>query len=100
MISEQGWYEMLRQFTTAGAQPEGSSPVWTVLWLYLPDFNNEGNMNVIKNIPRLGNNYNENDLDPYWKEDESCSGFIVDDGCNWRWEEMNLITFTPQICLD
>ena len=38
MITEQGWYEMLRQFTTAGAVPEGSDPVWSVLWLYLPDF--------------------------------------------------------------
>jgi len=47
MITQQGWYEMLREFTTAGTVIEGSEPIWQVLWLYLPDYLNEGNMNVI-----------------------------------------------------
>lgn len=38
---------MLREFSTAGAITEGSEPIWQVLWLYLPDYLNEGNMNVI-----------------------------------------------------
>lgn len=86
---------MLRIYTTAAQVPEGSTAVWTVLWLYLPDYLNEGKMSEIKNIPRKGNTYSANDPNPYWSQDENCSGFIVGDGCNWRWEEMNLITFTP-----
>lgn len=57
-------------------------------------------MNVITNVPRVGNTFSENDQNPYWKQEDSCSGFTVDDSCKWRWEEMELITFTPQICLD
>ena len=67
MITEQGWYEMLREFTTAGQITEGSDPIWEVLWLYLPDYLNEGNMNVIENIPRLGNTQKATDPDPFWK---------------------------------
>ena len=67
MITEQGWYEMLRQFTTAGSFPEGSSPVWTVLWLYLPNFTQQGKMNVIKNVPQVGSTYSDNDTNPFWQ---------------------------------
>ena len=91
---------MLREYTTAGQASEGSDRIWEVLWLYLPDYKNEGNMNVIPNIPKIGKTFQENDPDPFWSQDEGCSGFIVGEKCNWRWEEMNLITFTPQICLD
>jgi|LauGreDrversion4_2_1035121.scaffolds.fasta_scaffold61383_1 hypothetical protein len=58
---------MLREFTTAGQITEGSDPIWEVLWLYLPDYLNEGNMNVIENIPRLGNTQRATDPDPFWK---------------------------------
>lgn len=57
---------MLREFTTAAATSEGSKPTWEVLWLFLPDYNNEGNMSEIITIPKIGNVYDENDPDPYW----------------------------------
>jgi len=41
-----------------------------------------------------------NDPNPYWKQDEKCAGRTVSDDCNWRWEEMSLVTFTPKVCLE
>lgn len=57
-------------------------------------------MNEIRNIPRQGNSFDINDPDPFWQQDKLCGGFIVSDDCNWRWDEMELVTFTPKICLD
>ncbi len=57
---------MLREYTTAGQASEGSDRIWEVLWLYLPDYKNEGNMNVIQNIPKIGKTFQENDPDPFW----------------------------------
>lgn len=57
---------MLREYTTAGQAAEGSEPIWEVLWLYLPDYKNQGNMNVIPNIPKIGKTFDLNDPDPFW----------------------------------
>lgn len=90
-----GWYEFLRQYTVASIAPEGSSPTWQVLWLHIPNYINNGQMGDIINIPQPGNKFDPNDPNPYWKQDEKCAGRTVSDNCDWRWEEMNLVTFTP-----
>jgi hypothetical protein len=52
-------------------------------------------MNSIEKIP------NKNFSDYFWKEDEYCSGFTVSDtDCNLRYNEMQLISYTPLPCLD
>lgn len=48
-VTREGWFELLRQFVTA-ADIEGAQ-TWTVLWLYIPDFTKQGQMNTIVNIP-------------------------------------------------
>jgi hypothetical protein len=50
-------------------------------------------MNTIKSIPNkqgvAGN---------YWTQTDSCAGFTVSAECPWRFEEMQLISFTPKEC--
>ena len=36
----------------------------------------------------------------YWTETKECGGFIVGDDCQWRFEEMSLISYTPKECID
>ena len=55
-------------------------------------------MNTIVNVPKDGNTFDPNDPDPYWKQNDACAGPIVSDDCIWRYEEMSLVTFTPQMC--
>lgn len=98
-ITENGWFELLRQFMHAAyLQPE-TQPAWEVLWLYVPDYLQQGKMATIINVPRVGNSFDPNDSDPYWRQSDSCSGPIVSDECEWRYEEMKMVTFTPAICV-
>ena len=40
---------------------------------------------------------NEGD-EPCWVQDELCSGFKIDQRCQWRYDEMELVSFTPKEC--
>lgn len=51
-------------------------------------------------MPKIGNSYDLNDPDPFWRQTDACAGPIVSDDCQWRYEEMAMVTFTPSICLD
>ena len=78
-----------------------SEPIWGVLWLYIPDYNMQGRMRSIKSIPALNPNRGDSSAaEPFWKEETECAGFYVGKDCKWRTEEMQLITFTPEQCLD
>jgi len=90
----------LRQYTIAAETVGATEPSWRLLWLFIPDFTMKGKMNTIKNVPKPGNSFDPNDPDPYWSQMDSCSGPIVSDDCDWRYEEMTLVTFTPVICSD
>jgi hypothetical protein len=57
-------------------------------------------MNSIVNVPRYGNTFNEDDDDPFWTQTEKCAGPVVSPDCEWRYEEMSLVTFTPSICTE
>ena len=52
-------------------------------------------MDTIKSIPG-----EEEGGEPFWEQSENCAGFIVGDDCEWRYEEMELISFTPVECLE
>jgi hypothetical protein len=47
-----------------------------LLWLFLPDFEKHGAMDHILSIP----GENEGD-EPFWKQDELCSGFKINQDC-------------------
>jgi len=55
---------------------------------------------TIKMIPKYGNSYDVNDPDPFWKQDDNCTGYAVSDNCQWRTDEMSIVTFTPDVCVD
>ena len=38
-------------------------------------------------------------MEQVWQETADCAGFEVPDDCPWRYEEMELVTFTPEVCL-
>ena len=38
-------------YTQASAVPESSDPTWNLLWLYIPDYLNNGQMTTITEIP-------------------------------------------------
>lgn len=65
----------------------------TLLWLYVPDFTKGGAFSHIKTIPCL-------DGTVCWTESENCAGFNVSDACEWRYNEMELIQYTPSECLE
>ena len=50
-------------------------------------------MSTIKSIPNqkgLGGSY--------WTQTDECAGFKVGNDCPWRYEEMELIAYTPTEC--
>lgn len=80
-ITEEGWYELLRQFVSAADLANIVEPSWTVLWIYVPDFTNKGQMNTIINVPKAGNVFKVNDPDPFWEQEDACAGPYVSDDC-------------------
>lgn len=100
-ITEDGWFELLRQYTVASKLTEDYDNTWELLWIYIPDWTNKGQMNTIEMVPRMGNPYDPNDPDPYWREETACAGFALNkETCPWRMDEMHLVTFTPDACVN
>lgn len=97
-VTEEGWFELLRMYIDASRVTETDDLTWELLWIYTPDYLNNGKMGEIVNVPRYGNKFDPNDPDPYWSQ-SACSGFEIGDNCPWRFEEMSLVTFTPDVCV-
>ena len=60
-------------------------------------------MTTITNIPAEGEPFpplGEKIKEPYWTQTDSCAGFDVSEECEWRIEEMQLVTFTPEVCVN
>jgi len=57
-------------------------------------------MSEIEMIPNKGEIYDKEEPDFYWHQTVSCSGFDIKPDCPWRYDEMSLVTFTPQSCLN
>lgn len=49
-LTQQGWEEKLRQFIVSARGVETDDLARTVLWMYLPDFQNNGTMDIIQNV--------------------------------------------------
>jgi len=95
---------MLRQYIQASliSEDDTTKPIWGVLWLYIPDYNMQGRMRSIKSIPAYSVATGKHDptIEPYWKQQDDCAGFYIGKDCKFRSEEMQLVTFTPEHCLD
>ena len=68
------------------------------MWLYIPDYNKNGQMAHIEKIPAQGQKFSNMEEPYHWEESTECAGFIVSADCPWRTEEMSLITFKPDAC--
>lgn len=55
-LTNQGWYEMLRNYVKASKAEDNDDVTKEVLWLYLPDFTQNGRMRTIVSIPDADNN--------------------------------------------
>ena len=46
-ITKKGWEQLLRQFVTASARDLGAETLMSVLWLFIPNYENHGEiMNI------------------------------------------------------
>lgn len=75
-----------------------------LLWLYAPDFNENGVMSSIKTINNIRYDFDEKVISSedsiFWKQNEECAGFVISENhCEYRTKEMILVTYTPLECL-
>lgn len=164
-LTKIGWQEMLRGFTKSG-EDKHLNMKKKLLWLYIPNWENDGTMESIKSIPnkndmaykekfrnfeclqnkivvKKGKGKTQKQCDDlcfkddscqefgfkkadgecelyleeckkgkpkpgfiiyekgmFWEETTACAGFIVHDTCPWRYEEMQLVSYTPKECID
>ena len=96
-LTQEGWYEMLRGFLKAATADEGTDPDRQLIWIYLPDYNKQGRMSTIEYVPKMKSTSR---VDAVWQQVDSCAGFEIQESCPYRYEEMELVTFTPQECID
>ena len=89
---------MLRLYTKSSLPDETATLDKVLLWLYIPDFRKGGRMGNITFIPNQGKSNSSNVSDYYWIQEDKCAGFSVPSNCPWRYEEMDLITYTPIEC--
>jgi len=57
-------------------------------------------MESIDSIPNPRNYKTGKSVGNYWEATDACSGFYVSEACPWRYEEMSLISYTPQECFN
>ena len=73
-----------------------------LLWLFVPDWEQNGMMATIKSIPKPRNpqimsldpqntDAQENEL--FWQQNDDCAGFKVSQDCPFRAQEMELVTY-------
>lgn len=92
-VNEYGWYDLLRRYSRASEDTEGSSLSSKLLWLKVPSFLHNGNLTVIKTIPAdYWGNYE-------WSEESDCAGNTVSSDCDLRDNEMKLIVYSPETCM-
>lgn len=92
-ITQDGWYQMARQYVNHKKGHGGSEA--EVLWIYAPDFNQNGLMDEIQSIPNV-----EGGGD-YWEVNTDCGGFEVSHSdCDLRIVEMDIISYRPESCQD
>jgi len=103
-VTKEGWEEKLRHFVVSHRSSVQSDDLnMELLWLYVPDFNQNGIMSSIKEIPDQPKNQFSKTIEKsngiYWKQDGECSGFVISNkNCHLRTDEMVLVSYLPNEC--
>jgi len=94
LVTPAGWIALLQNFVDLGKTKDVT--YYEVISMEIPNYFNGGKVEAIRNI------YNPLTKQTYWMENDKCSGKIVSERkeCPLRIEEMQLITFTPDECLN
>ena len=68
-----------------------------LLWLFLPNWDNQGAVETINSVkqPEVSLTSETTKGEHYWEQTKDCAGFVVSEKCQWRYEEMSLISYTP-----
>lgn len=93
-VNEYGWHDLLRRYTRSSEDVEGGALSAKLLWLEVPSFLHNGNLTEIKYIPP------DYWGDYEWTETGSCAGETVSSDCSLRENEMELIVYSPEICMN
>ena len=83
---------MLREYTDAAKVVDLSDTSKYILWMYIPDWTLNGKFRSIPNIPAY------NSTGYAWTEETRCAGDVVGSDCPFRFEEMEIISYTPTEC--
>eukprot|EP01022_Parablepharisma_sp_SALTPOND_P033473 TRINITY_DN88809_c2_g1_i1.p2 TRINITY_DN88809_c2_g1~~TRINITY_DN88809_c2_g1_i1.p2 ORF type:complete len:477 (-),score=30.94 TRINITY_DN88809_c2_g1_i1:799-2229(-) len=97
LVTPAGWNSLLKDFVDLGKSKDKT--YYEVISINIPNYLNGGR---VEDIHRVYNDREDGSIEHYWTEDERCSGRIVSkrDECPLRIEEMLLVTYTPEDCLN
>ena len=70
-INQEGWNQLLRHYYESTRAIETEDISRKLLWLYAPDFNEQGRMRDIVRIP------NADGTGDLWRQEDDCAGFFV-----------------------
>lgn len=94
LITAAGWHQKLRNYVLSSCQSDkGEQLNKKLLWLFVPDWEKDGQMSSITSIPAEKGRKNKlnvftDDPDVYWKQTDACAGFKVSKDCYLREQEM------------
>ena len=93
-VNEYGWYDLLRRYSRSSEDTEGGSLSAKLLWLKIPSFLHNGNLTEITSIPADYWGFYE------WSEESDCAGETITSSCSLRDNEMDLIAYSPETCMN
>ena len=93
LVSNDGWRDMLYRYSKSSEESEGQDPPSSLLWLYIPNYFENGEMQSIKYIK-------DNQGNTLWEENSDCADKTVSDDCEFRDSEMLLVVEIPGKCED
>jgi hypothetical protein len=97
-LSVEGWYDLLYRYSKCTEENDEEEPEFSLLWLRLPDFIQDGEVKDIKIVPNSDPSKKWDD--PFWEQDDDCADYIVSEDCSLRDSEMKLIVYIPEMCID
>ena len=86
-VNQKGWEDMVYFYSSSSQKSSGEDSRFPLLWLRVPDFTAEGKVQDITSVPN-------------WDSDPDCSGKSVPSECSLRDQEMKLIIYAPETCID
>ena len=100
-MTKEGWEEKLRHYVMSHRDSVNSDEVQLeLLWLYVPDYNQNGIMASIKEIPDSPRSNEDMSIKKssgtFWKQEDECAGFVISNKkCHLRTDEMQLVSYLP-----